>query len=432
METDSVDGPVTVELGNIGKLKVPQGYQFTGAEAARRFFERQRQAIPAGLLGLMAPAFTPPGMPQMQIVYQYTDAGYVKDKGATNLNADMVMKGIRANADNQNLDLQARNLQVMGTPQWELKPKYDPASHTVEWAINVSGTINHTVRYFSRHGWIDAVCIRTASSVPFLMPQDAVALNPGEAYADFKQDDQVASLTVATSIPSDGKPQAVAGMAAGMLPIWIGLSLAASAAIVAFVLVVKRLRHKPVRSRVVATALPDVTPAPQPVSSPVPPAGKPAPAVTETATAAPPAPASKPKPAPLPVRPAPLSRPMPAFNSQQSLRRKRAFDYNRYFADLMSTVSSHGPAMESTGANGAPAEPEKLSPAPTPVSSGTPVQQSLFTANLELIAHQTSFIEEQRRLIQEQARLIEEKSRLIAEKNQLLKMQSELMENKLL
>ncbi len=436
-QAETINGPAMTPLGTIGQLSVPQAYQFVGVETAKRFFLGQNQTVPAGLLGLMAPAFTPQGTPSMQIVFQFTDAGYVKDKGATNIDADTVMKGIRANADKQNDAMLARGQQVMPSPQWELRPKYDPATHKVEWAIRAGDTINHTIRYFGRHGWVDVVCVYPRTEVPLnlAMLKTVFTFNAGEGYADFKPGDKFSRLTVAASIPSEGGNPAPASMA--MLPLWIGLGLAGSAALVALVLVVKRVRRHPAPTRVAPQPRHEVpAPAPLPAHAPLAAApGKPAPAITETGTAAPPA-TPKPKPAAMPVRPAALPlparpQPQPAFVSQQSLRRKRAFDYNRYFADLMSTVSSHGP-MEPAAPNGTTEEAEKAAATPTPTNGGNLVQPSLFTANLELIAHQTSFIEEQRRLIQEQARLIEEKSRLIAEKNQLLKMQSELMENKLL
>lgn len=114
------------------------------------------------------------------------------------------------------------------------------------------------------------------------------------------------------------------------------------------------------------------------------------------------------------------------LNGHASHRRK-IFDYNRYFADLMSTVSGHTGGLEGTSPVAIPNNaPQSANSGSMQLSNGT------FQANSELIASQTAFIEEQRRLIQEQTRVIEEKTKLIAEKNQLLKMQTEMIESKLL
>jgi len=117
------------------------------------------------------------------------------------------------------------------------------------------------------------------------------------------------------------------------------------------------------------------------------------------------------------------------LNGRHSHRRK-IFDYNRYFADLMSTVSGHAGQLES--ASVFLAQPAATAPHEGTNGSHQPSNNVAFRANSELIASQTAFIEEQRRLIQEQTRVIEEKTKLISEKNQLLKMQTEMLENKLL
>jgi hypothetical protein len=111
------------------------------------------------------------------------------------------------------------------------------------------------------------------------------------------------------------------------------------------------------------------------------------------------------------------------------VRRKKVFDYNRYFTDLMSAVSTSS-HMEPPAANGNSTEVDatgQVSPEPTAAAPS-----KMHEANSEMIDHQKTLIEEQKRLIQEQTRLIEEKSKIIAEKNQLLKMQSEWIESKLL
>jgi len=122
-------------------------------------------------------------------------------------------------------------------------------------------------------------------------------------------------------------------------------------------------------------------------------------------------------------------KPLKLLNGRHSHRRK-IFDYNRYFADLMSTVSGHAGQLE--GAGLVIAQPPVTVQQTAAGNGGTHPSNGAFRANSELIASQTAFIEEQRRLIQEQTRVIEEKTKLISEKNQLLKMQTEMLENKLL
>jgi hypothetical protein len=115
--------------------------------------------------------------------------------------------------------------------------------------------------------------------------------------------------------------------------------------------------------------------------------------------------------------------------------KRKEFDYNRYFADLMSTVSSHGLALEGPNGNGQSLEIPRLPLTPAEVNGNghaSATSPAPYGFNAEMIASQTTLIEEQRRLIQEQGKLIEEKSRLIAEKNEVLHLQRELIEHKML
>jgi hypothetical protein len=111
--------------------------------------------------------------------------------------------------------------------------------------------------------------------------------------------------------------------------------------------------------------------------------------------------------------------------------RRKTFDYNRYFSDLMTSVSGYAVDLRSFETNGhrhrsvSASEPAVKAPA-------IETDESLIRASTDLLSHQKSLIEDQQRLIQEQSRVIEEKSRLIAEKSQLLKLQSELMDSKML
>jgi hypothetical protein len=107
-------------------------------------------------------------------------------------------------------------------------------------------------------------------------------------------------------------------------------------------------------------------------------------------------------------------------------QRKRSFDYNRYFTDLMSSVYSQTYSVENSGHG------RETEPAAAPAVNGNGHAGTNGFSGMDLIASQKSLIEEQRRLIQEQSKLIEEKTRLIAEKNHVLKIQSEFIENKVL
>jgi len=107
---------------------------------------------------------------------------------------------------------------------------------------------------------------------------------------------------------------------------------------------------------------------------------------------------------------------------RESSSRKRTFDYNRYFADLMSTVEGHTGSAESGNASGYQSDTTQYTNPQTAAEGGA--SPAGVTPQADLIASQASLIEEQRHMIQEQSKLIEEKNRIIAEKDRLLKRQS--------
>lgn len=109
-------------------------------------------------------------------------------------------------------------------------------------------------------------------------------------------------------------------------------------------------------------------------------------------------------------------------SAKESSSRKRAFDYNRYFADLMSTVEGHTGSAESGNAGGYQSDTSQITSAQAASEAGTLPPGA--AAQADLIASQASLIEEQRRMIQEQSKLIEEKNRIIAEKDRQLRRQS--------
>jgi hypothetical protein len=266
-----------------------------------------------------------------------------------------------------------------------------------------------------------------------------VSIKQGEAYADFKDGDKVARMSLAQLLTVNPAKSNLAGILG-----WVGCGLGVLLVLGTTVYFVKGLKRSAKR------AAREVDPAPVAVVSP---------ALTATSNnghgsngsngsngngngASHPAVAAqvekagqfrtagefKAKGKSTPIVGSQQRSALPKkLNGSQKL--KREFDYNRYFADLMSTVSSSTLA-ERQAANGIMLDRAQLGNAPEANGSAHPAER--FTANTDIIAHQNALIEEQRRLIQEQTKLIEEKSRLIAEKNSLLKLQAELIEHKML
>lgn len=116
---------------------------------------------------------------------------------------------------------------------------------------------------------------------------------------------------------------------------------------------------------------------------------------------------------------------------RRGARRKKIFDYHRFYTDTVMKLSSSGYTAEVTPRNGhTNGHSDGHSSAPAmevqPASYGA-MNQAIVQSHLDLIANQKTLIEEQKRLVQEQTKLIEEKNKFIQEQNELLERQSAMI-----
>ena len=420
-----VAGPTVVSLGKIAQLRVPDAsWQFGDATVAGNYLRKAGNPVPKGLLGIMHSAAN------WTLVFEFEEAGYVKEPPLGQLNADALLKAFREHFRRQFPQAASR-----GSLAWELEPQYNADEHFTEWALQINTPSgagsetqhNYSVHLLGRRGILKVTTIyRGMTDVEgFRRLARGISLRDGERYQDAQPTDKQSGIQLTDLLARESETEQLAdahdgqsGSQAGTILLWLGLGALVIGGVIALVLLGKsRGRQTEANARPGTAAAVAATTAAAPMRSA---AGVQTPVrsvaanTTETGSKAKPQPVGK------------------AVNHHRSSRRKKAFDYNRYFTDLISTVSSHGTLAETSGASPYPAEADRyvaavsgLNGASAETSNGTPT-------NEDLIAHQTALIEEQRRLIQEQTRLIEEKTKLIAEKNQLLKLQSELIDNKLL
>jgi hypothetical protein len=131
-----------------------------------------------------------------------------------------------------------------------------------------------------------------------------------------------------------------------------------------------------------------------------------------------------------------------------SRRRRKIFDYHRFYVDTVMKLSSSGYTAEvstpnehahvhSNGHTNGHSNGHGNGHSNGAANEGQPpsyvaMNQAIAQAHMDLIANQKELIEEQKHLLTQQAKLIDEKSKLIAEKTQLLDRQTELFERDIL
>lgn len=413
-----IPGPATVNLGNSAEFAVPEGYRFVNADDARALLREMRNPVPKSLAGILTPLSG-----KWMIIFEASEPGYVKDSGKESLDALAILKAIRERAEQQNQSV-ARQQGVMpiSLVEWELKPDYDRNQHTIEWAIRAqSGSltiVNHVVRQFGRKAMIDGIAVQPpqlAADIPLKNLMHGVTFKADQTYADYQKGDKLSALGITELITAD---DSLPEKRVSHRPLI--LLVASGSAVICFVGIVGIgfwAWRKTVRSQKAMMERFHLDT----------PATEPRPAKAAVAVAVRPNGAAK---AVKEVLPRPAAVPQNRVNGKRNghfgSRRRRIFDYQKYYSDLMLQVSDrayeagnalpkrNGFDSHSNGSNG---------------SSEKPAGTAGPSTNVDLIASQMNLIEEQQRLIREQTKLIEEKTKLIQEKSQLLEKQIELFGN---
>ncbi|HEV2434720.1 MAG TPA: DUF2167 domain-containing protein [Verrucomicrobiae bacterium] len=446
MQVNWTSGAADANLGTLADIKIPKGYRFTDSTGAGALLARMNNPIPQGLVGIIAPESG-----QWWIVLTYKDIGYMKGVDKEGIDAAAILKAISDRANRQNEARRIHGLPLITSVDWALAPSFDAKTHAVEWAVRAktqsSEVVNHTVRLLGRQGMLDATAVApyqaqgAADLVPLKELVKDISFKPGQRYTDYQPGDKVSDIQLAGLIageddsPASQKSDVVTpGKSAGGWGWYVLAGVIAGGGVMLVRGVVQR-HHKAHRApstrslvagngngngnghvHVSAVATPPVSAmvmrTDKVKTDEVKPTGvKPAVAVTQNG----------------------LNGSSNGSTHRRGARRKKIFDYHRFYTDTVMKLSSSGYTAEVTPRNGhANGHSDGHSSAPAmevqPASYGA-VNQAIVQSHLDLIANQKALIEEQKRLVQQQTKLIDEKNRFIQEQNELLERQSAMIEN---
>jgi len=451
-------GPADASLGTLADIKISKGYRFTDAAGAGDLLRQMNNPIPQGLVGILAPESG-----QWWAVLTYKDIGYVKDVDKSQIDAATILKTISDRAMRQNVGRTIHNLPPIASVNWKLPPVFDAKTHTVEWAVQVktqssAEAINHTMRLLGRQGVLDATVVEPYQTDTSLAPlkelMKNISFKAGQRYTDYQKGDMVANIGLAGLIAGQDDTQtaqtnavATATKSAGVWS-WYGYVGVGALAGGGALILRGMLRRRRSKARRPHSASPASNGNGSASGEGF--ARQHATVILPTSTIA--GNGSTPdevKPGNVKldeVKPAELVIPKEAVKEvvarngskrHRGSRKRRIFDYHRFYTDTVMKLSS-GTYAEVSASNGrvngnGHANGHSIGRA---IESQPPTHgdanQALVQAHLDLIANQKELIEEQKRLMIQQAKLIDEKSKLISEKSQLLDRQTELFERDLL
>jgi uncharacterized membrane-anchored protein len=438
-QVEWTSGPADASLGTLADIKIPKGYRFTGATGASALLTKMHNPIPQDLVGVLAPESG-----QWWTVLTYKDIGYVKNADQSKIDATAVLKAISDRAQRQNEERTIHGLPPITSVDWKVPPVFAAKTQTLEWAVMAKAgsaeVINHSMRLLGRQGVLDATVVEPYQAGSDLAPlkelMKNISFKPGQRYMDYQKGDKVSNVSLAGLITGgDDSPAtqktdvATASETSKSAAAWgwymyVLVGVLAGGVALLFRGVVRRQRRKLRHARSASSVSNGIGNGSGTgngegfVHAQV--------SVTSSLPAAPGngSEAGDVKPGDVTSKEAIAG---DGSNHRRRVRRKRVFDYHRFYTDTVMKLSS-GTYVKFSTPNGHPVDRAIQSQPPTYGDTN----QALVQAHLDLIANQKELIEEQKRLMIQQAKLIDEKSKLISEKSQLLDRQAELFERDLL
>ena len=222
----------TGELDNIATIAIPEGYSFIQAKDTRRLMEMFGN-IPTNIEnGLICPVDL-----SWFVVFEFTDDGYVKDDEKDSLDADAILKDLKASNAAGNERRKEMGLETLTLTGWAVPPNYNPQTNNLEWATRLQGedgglTVNFFTKLLGRYGIMNATLVCNPEDLEAILPHYQQLLttyqyNSGNRYSEFKEGDKIAKYGL-TGLIAGGALFAAAksGFLSKFLkPILIGLAV---------------------------------------------------------------------------------------------------------------------------------------------------------------------------------------------------------------
>ncbi len=248
-KSQALAGPATAQLGNIAQIELPAGFAFFDGKTTRAMMAAAGEPTSGNELGLLHPTNAP-----WSVIFEFSNIGFVKDDEKDKLDADKLLKAIKAGNDEGNKERERNGNPPLIIVGWEQEPKYDPVTHHLTWAIRATSEgraiLNYNTRLLGRKGVMEVVLICDPEAFSKTLPVFSGLLNhhkflSGETYAEYKPGDKIAKYGLGALVLGGG---AVAAAKLGLLgPVLLFLKKAwklVVAAVVAVAAGIKKLLNK--------------------------------------------------------------------------------------------------------------------------------------------------------------------------------------------
>lgn len=191
-----LDGPTNAPLGSMASINVPAGFRFIDGKTTRALLKAEGEPVSDSILGLMAPTNA-----DWSVMFEFAGIGYVKDDDKDKLDADKLLASIKAGTEAANKERQRNGNPPLEVVGWEVPPKYDAATHNLEWAVRATcegrPILNYNTRLLGRKGVMEVVLIVKPDMLGDTLPTFREMLagysyQSGQTYAEYRSGDKLA------------------------------------------------------------------------------------------------------------------------------------------------------------------------------------------------------------------------------------------------
>jgi uncharacterized membrane-anchored protein len=225
-EINWIEGPQTVDLGEVAQINLNENYIFANAEDTKKISEYLGDPIDDTQLGTVAPNSE---YFDWWILFSYDPIGYVKDDEKNKIDSDAILESIKKATDEANKVRVKNGASALNVLGWYEEPHYDSTTHYLTWAVlgedsrDNSEIVNYNTRLLGRGGVMSANLVTDPIKLNSYKPLLQDILNsylwkPGKSYAEWRQGDKIAEIGLTALIA--GGAGAIAAKTGLLSKIW--------------------------------------------------------------------------------------------------------------------------------------------------------------------------------------------------------------------
>lgn len=186
------------QLGAEAHVKIPEGYVFTGRQGTQTLMQLYGNLLTQWEQGYIEPVAEDENW---FVVFEYENAGHVKDDEKEDLDADAIMENFKENDKGSNEERKRMGMPALNTVGWLVPPYYNEQTHNLEWALLLESegeqNVNYNIRLLGREGIMHVTVVtgteefeEVKTKIPALL--EGFAFNPGRTYAEYQEGDKLA------------------------------------------------------------------------------------------------------------------------------------------------------------------------------------------------------------------------------------------------